>query len=795
MAEAHPERAAEWLSFARIGAGKSFDAGLSGHAKMFARPTYTHLLQAEPILKRSIPILIVAFLIVVAAARFIGMLDARHTAIEDVEQTTMLTVTAASAVLGQRPEHILGRARWDTEARLNRILTAAHLEDGRTVLVSDADGRIFAGTANGASHIGRSIHQFAPENSPLWRFGRRADVVEVQHQGESYYAALSHLPDNAGAVIALAPAAPVVAALRNMISLDVTLFAATSVILLVILYAYFSQATRAREADDIYMESHLRVDTALSRGRCGLWDWDMAKGRMYWSRSMYEMLGLPPRDCVLSFGDAIRLMHPDDSDLYAIARSIARGETKQVDRVFRMRHAQGHYVWMRARAQVIDRSATQTHLIGIAMDVTEQHRLVQRTAEADQRLFDAIESTSEAFVLWDKNDELVLCNSNYRAIYGLPDEVLRTGTPRSVVHAASTRPVIERRMADPCTAQQSQTSEVQLADGRWLQINERRTRDGGLVSVGTDITQLKRQQERLAESEKRLMATIGDLSTSRVKLQRQTVKLSELNASYIAEKERAEAANQAKSAFLANMSHELRTPLNAIIGFSEILTQGMFGPLGSEKYEEYAGDIHSSGRHLLGVINDILDMSKIEAGQMRLEREDIDLAPLIEETMRLIAIQAQRKTIEVTQTIVPGLTMNADRRAMKQVLLNLLSNAVKFTGEGGRIAVRARKLGGFVTLTIEDTGIGIPKSAMAKIGQPFEQVQNQFSRSNGGSGLGLAISKSLTELHGGAMKIRSREGIGTIVSIRVPSMPFGLPGSTDGYAFANEAGGWEARVA
>ena len=281
--------------------------------------------------------------------------------------------------------------------------------------------------------------------------------------------------------------------------------------------------------------------------------------------------------------------------------------------------------------------------------------------------------------------------------------------------AWSTRPPPGRSssggIADPDRSDHSQTTEVQLADERWLQINERRTRDGGLVSVGTDITLLKRHQERLRESERRLMATIGDLSASRITLERQKAELSVANANYQAEKERAEAANRAKSEFLANMSHELRTPLNAILGFSEILQNQMFGPLGSEKYDEYSRDIHDSGKHLLNVINDILDMSKIEAGQMKLNRETIDLAPLIEESLRFTTIPASREEHRRRRSrSASGLTLIADRRAMKQILLNLLSNAVKFTNEGGRISLRARKVAGGVTLTIADTGIGIPRA-------------------------------------------------------------------------------------
>ncbi|MEP4421197.1 MAG: HAMP domain-containing sensor histidine kinase, partial [Nitratireductor sp.] len=308
----------------------------------------------------------------------------------------------------------------------------------------------------------------------------------------------------------------------------------------------------------------------------------------------------------------------------------------------------------------------------------------------------------------------------------------------------------------------------QLADGRWLQVNQLPTKDGGTVSVGADITQLKLHQEKLVESERRLMATIHDLSLARRAEEDRARELVDLNRKYMRETERAEAANRAKSEFLANMSHELRTPLNAIIGFSELMQSSLFGPLGSERYEEYTRDIHASGNYLLGVINDILDMSKIEAGQFSLQREEIELAALMAEAVRVISVQASEKAIEIETNIAQATTLQADRRAVKQIALNLLSNAVKFTGQGGRISVRARKAGGALVLSIEDNGCGIPRDALKKLGRPFEQVENQFSKSHRGSGLGLAISRSLTEMHGGSLKIKSTQGRGTIVSVRIP---------------------------
>jgi two-component system cell cycle sensor histidine kinase PleC len=215
----------------------------------------------------------------------------------------------------------------------------------------------------------------------------------------------------------------------------------------------------------------------------------------------------------------------------------------------------------------------------------------------------------------------------------------------------------------------------------------------------------------------------------------------------------------------------LRTPLNAIIGFSEIMESGMFGPLGAEKYNEYCTDIRGSGQYLLEVINDILDMSKIEAGRIRLDFEDLDLDTLLAESMRVVSAKAQEKQLEVVARIAPDLRLRGDRRAIKQIALNLLSNAVKFTPAGGSVTVRGRMTSDFVVLGIADSGIGIEKDALAKLGRPFEQVESQLTKSHQGSGLGLAIAKSLVELHGGCMRIRSRPGRGTLVVVQLPLKP------------------------
>lgn len=241
--------------------------------------------------------------------------------------------------------------------------------------------------------------------------------------------------------------------------------------------------------------------------------------------------------------------------------------------------------------------------------------------------------------------------------------------------------------------------------------------------------------------------------------------------------EAAELANRAKSKFLANMSHELRTPLNAIIGFSEIMQQEMFGPLGSNRYREYTRDIQDSGRHLLNVIDDILDISKIEAGRYALEDEEVDLAAVLRWSVDIMRARTMDKSQLVRLRMLdPMPALNADQRAIRQIMLNLLSNAAKFTGEGGNIEVSVFLDGtGDLSISVRDDGIGIPDDKLAEVMEPFGQVDDTNARQHGGTGLGLPITKSLIEMHGGSFVLESTVGEGTTARMTLPGWRLAWP--------------------
>jgi two-component system, cell cycle sensor histidine kinase PleC len=743
---------------------------IQGLAKSIAKPAYRRLLSAEPLLRRAVPVLIIAFLLTVCVGAAVQVLEQRRQAIVEARQAIEALADELALELDRQARDTRGTPG-RTAAAIEQALPVWAANGDRAVLVADSDGRIVANVPNDPRQVGRSLLDVLGPAQPLTTFGAAAGTLEIAlPDGASAFATVRALRNPLGVVAVVETASSALAGWRSSTALTVTLSATTGFVVLILGFAFHWQATRAREADLIHDTVRDRIDTALNRGRCGLWDWDLARGRVFWSHSMFDILGLPAKNDLLTFGELNALVHEGDIDLYELARQLADGEVTAIDHAFRMRHADGRWLWLRVRCELArQQDEAGLHLIGIAVDVSEQKNLVERTTAADLRLRDAIETIPEAFVLWDADNRLVLCNSYFQELHRLPDSAVVVGTPYETVVAAGKKAIIRTTMANgDSQAQGARTFEAQLTDGRWMHISERRTKDGGYVCVGTDINKIKQHEHRLMEGEKRRIATINDLRQSQQALERQTDELADLAEKYAEEKNRAEEANQTKSKFLANMSHELRTPLNAIIGFSEIMEAAMFGPLGADKYCEYSRDIRESGQYLLDVINDILDMSKIEAGGIHLCPEVVELDRIVADSVRVVLGRANEKRLTLRSDIAPGIALKADRRALKQIALNLLSNAVKFTPDGGAVTVRGRTRGGCVTIAIEDNGIGIPKDALHKLGRPFEQVESQLTKRHQGSGLGLAIAKSLAELHGGRMRIHSVLGTGTMVVVRLP---------------------------
>ena len=265
------------------------------------------------------------------------------------------------------------------------------------------------------------------------------------------------------------------------------------------------------------------------------------------------------------------------------------------------------------------------------------------------------------------------------------------------------------------------------------------------------------------ESEKRrLRAHIVELEATKSELEKTSGRLADALRD-------AAAANQAKSSFLAAMSHELRTPLNAVIGYSELMTMETFGPLSAARYREYAQDIHASGTHLLSLINDILDLSRIDAGEGKLDEDVLNLHDIVGESLRMVEAQANAAGLALSSAFEAGVPrLRGDARRLKQIVINLLANALKFTPSGGRITVRVSRRDGGIALAVEDTGIGIAQEDIPRALERFGQVDSSLARKYDGAGLGLPLARQLAELHGGTLVLQSQVGVGTTVTVTLP---------------------------
>jgi two-component system cell cycle sensor histidine kinase PleC len=683
-------------------------------------------------------------------------------------------VDMRATLLVQRLDAALTADPQAPEAEIFRRVLEAHPDErlAQSILV-DGDGRLVQYDRTAA----RPDSPLALLVGGRWAGAHGNDwggVIRFQTEhGDEQLAAVRALSRTSARVAFASPMDLHLAAWRRTALVTVFLLASTVALLVAAacLYAIDARGKRRRVREE--RARRARVDLALNRGRCGLWTWDLESGRIHWSASMFDLLELDERPGHWTMADLQPLVHPDDQSLETIARRAAERRGECVDIEFRMRAGDGRWVWLRKRADIVEDEETGVaSLVGIAFDVTERKREAELSTTADQRLRDAIEAISEAFVLWDSGNQLVLCNSKYQSLRDLTGEVGRPDARRDPLGRPTKTPVFASEALDAtgdgALAGRSRTYEARLADGRWLQVNERRTRDGGYVSVGADITALKEHEQQLVNSERLLLATVAQLKQSRRSLEEQAQQLADLAERYHEQKSRAEAANRAKAEFLANMSHELRTPLNAIIGFSQLMGSQTFGPLGSQKYRDYCAHILAGGEYLLHVVGDVLDMARLEAGRERLSFARFRAEQAVSRAVLDIAPTAREKRIAVTIEVSSEVTVEADPLAVERILTTLMRNAVKFAPEGGEVTIGALTLAELVHFTVVDNGPGIAAEDVARLGRPFEQGDVVMANGMRGSGLGLAIANSLVELHGGTLRLQSRVGEGAVAVVTLP---------------------------
>jgi signal transduction histidine kinase len=423
-------------------------------------------------------------------------------------------------------------------------------------------------------------------------------------------------------------------------------------------------------------------------------------------------------------------------------------------------------------------------------DITElSHHEAASRRQADV-LRSIIDHLDQALLLVDRNLNIVAANGRLTEILGLPRSLGAPGQPyadllrrlaaRGDLGGGNAGHMVSERL-ERAGKGQAFNEQLLRPDGRAVRANFNPLPEGGFIATFADISDQRRVETTLTATNERAQERITELDELRRSLEARSEELARTADSLAQARDAAESGNRAKSAFLANMSHELRTPLNAIIGFSELIAQEIFGPLGDKRYAEYSTDILNSGKHLLDIINDVLDLSKVEAGQMTLRESSVEIPDVIESCGRLLGERARNGNISLRLDVSSGLpTIHADPVRLKQIVINLASNAVKFTPAGGTVTISARlDAKGDILLAVTDTGIGMRQEDIPIALTPFGQIDSSLARRHEGTGLGLPLCRALVEMHGGTLGLASEPGKGTTATVRLPAARvLAIPGAS-----------------
>ena len=681
---------------------------------------------------------------------------------------TSFFIVALAALLFTKLQDEVSARRVETELRTAKAASDCAASMNIAMMtgasVRQTLGRCHAGGASATFHLSsrRQILTAYGDKSQYFNGDEIGAILPPQSRGEitlrlnSDKARLAWLTlDNGQVLLVAAPAADFYK--RTPIWFAYALILGAISLVMVSLMGAFVRQSRAAINAAAAIEALHDMKDALKGGRSSAWYFNRDKRTITLSRSFLEPLGFGARDRFFTLQEITALVHPSD---LRTAINVFTGEGGgENEGAVRLRQPGGAWSRIYLRAAPTTRRHARS---GVAFDLAGATTAGAGAAIAETRLKDAIETIPEAFVLWDAQNRLVAWNRRFAAIFKLPANAMAAGmSAEDLAASISGGGEMLTQYFSPQSTIEDQSVEIALKGDQWLHLSRRRTAEGGLVCIANNVTDVKRRARAQKQKERILKNAVEELETAR-RDQSETMRKYEL------EKHRAEEASRSKSEFLANMSHELRTPLNAINGFSEIMQSELYGPLGDKKYKEYVRDILASGQHLLELIDDILDMSKIEAGRIQLEPQRVSLERTLAESTRLVAKRAGDAGVKLIESVGQAPAIWADPRAVKQVALNLLSNAIKFTEDGGEVTITAEADLDCVTIIVADSGCGIERKQLHRLGAPFELPEAHTARARSGSGLGLALSKSLMELQGGVLAIASQPNKGTVACATFP---------------------------
>ncbi|MBZ0217003.1 MAG: PAS-domain containing protein, partial [Fimbriimonadaceae bacterium] len=504
---------------------------VKGLASLNIRNSYLRRLQIETVLRYSIPVLIIIFVSVVGVAIALHLVDERTGTISNAKQNLKLTADLLTERL-DTPQLVKDSSPTEAQRTIfDQTIKNSVADRSIAIILSDDKNNVLITRADPAVWKNLSFDVFLASDRQLVELAARADIIKTVLAGDTevFAAIRSFGPNNAFHLFVVQSRASAEASWNRTAAFFITLFSSAGFVIFLLCGAFYWQAARADESDGIYEETRVRLNAAIESGGAGLWDWDIAGGRIFWSGSMFDILGLASDQHILSLDEINQRVNSQDIDLYSLANELMQAgtQTSEIDQTFRIRNIEGDWVWLRLRGKLLNgKGKSKAHLVGIAMDISEQRELSEKLDLSALSLAEAVATTSEAFVLWDRDNNLVLCNPTYLEFHNLPDHINNEATSYDDVIRQAGNSIVRTIAATPNGHQRGNRSyEAQLEDGRWLKVNERRTSDGGYVSLGTDITALKKHEERLMESERELMATIVDLQHSRQTLEEQAQQL------------------------------------------------------------------------------------------------------------------------------------------------------------------------------------------------------------------------------------------------------------------------------